>query len=376
MLQQKKIYFPHLDGLRFVAFFVVFLGHSFHTTLPNISDASIYQILRSICRHGYLGVNFFFVLSGFLITYLLLHEQRWQQKINVGYFYMRRILRIWPLYFSVVFFGFVLFPLLKTLLGQSPNETASLSLFLTFLSNFNNLWHGPPDASMLGVLWSVSIEEQFYLVWPVLLAFVTPKRYMWLFVVVILLSLSARIYYMHDASARYFHTLCVISDMAVGAVLAYASFNYSHYVLLIKNMPQKYIVAAYFLGFIGIILLKTYPLQGPLLVAERLLLAIFFAFVVAEQCFAQHSWYKMGNYARISYWGRYTYGLYCLHFIGILVALTLSKKMGTHRYLWGVLLLETVLALGFSMLLSWCSYHYLEAPFLRLKKRFAFIVQR
>ena len=106
------IVFPHLDGLRFFCFFVVFLFHGFSTTSAEVAQSSAYRFVRFLFRHGDLGVNFFFVLSGFLITYLLLEEKQRHGRIHIGYFYIRRMLRIWPLYFACVAFGFLAFPAL------------------------------------------------------------------------------------------------------------------------------------------------------------------------------------------------------------------------------------------------------------------------
>ncbi|HET9503954.1 MAG TPA: acyltransferase family protein [Hymenobacter sp.] len=102
-----RVFFPNLDGLRFLAFFAVFLFHSLYTPDAGIAASSLYQVPYQLTRVGDLGVNFFFVLSGFLITYLLLSEKQLMGRVAIGAFYMRRILRIWPLYFVVVFIGFV-----------------------------------------------------------------------------------------------------------------------------------------------------------------------------------------------------------------------------------------------------------------------------
>ncbi|MBK8471912.1 MAG: acyltransferase [Sphingobacteriales bacterium] len=98
-----------------------------------------------------------------MITYLLIAEKQLNHQIDVPRFWLRRILRIWPLYYCCVLFGFYAFPMLKTLLGQTPNETATVGYYLAFLSNFDLIAQGLPDASILGVLWSVAVEEQFYL---------------------------------------------------------------------------------------------------------------------------------------------------------------------------------------------------------------------
>ncbi len=212
----KRIFFENLDGLRFLCFLAVFFSHSFHTDYPELSKTEIYQFIKfGVFRHGDLGVNFFFVLSGFLITYLLIAEKKLNGQINLKKFWLRRILRIWPLYYACVAFGFYVFPLLKAAFGQTPNETAHLWTYLTFLNKFDYIKTGTPDASILSVLWSVAIEEQFYFFWPVLLYFLPVRRYYLAFGLVIVGSLVFRTLYPSSRVLQH-HTLSCIGDMAVG----------------------------------------------------------------------------------------------------------------------------------------------------------------
>src|SRR4051812_22277340 len=112
----KKVYFENLDGLRFLCVLAVFFFHSFYTEFDYIKNQdSYFFIKKELFGNGNLGVNFFFVLSGFLITFLLIEEKKLNGQINLWKFWMRRILRIWPLFYFCVFFGFVIFPFLKTL---------------------------------------------------------------------------------------------------------------------------------------------------------------------------------------------------------------------------------------------------------------------
>ena len=192
-VEKHSIFFPNLDGLRFFSFFIVFLAHIFNTNKEYIKNETWYQVFKErLFLDGDLGVSFFFVLSGFLITYLLLKEKEYTGQINVKFFYIRRGLRIWPLYFFCVFFGFILFPLLKSYYGGTPNETSDPILCSLFLNNFDRIINGPPDSSVLSVLWSVAIEEQFYLVWPLLFLIVPPRKYHFIFLGIILLSIVYR----------------------------------------------------------------------------------------------------------------------------------------------------------------------------------------
>src|SRR5260221_9169985 len=149
---KQKIFFPNLDGLRFFSFLVVFFSHIFYTESDHIKNESWYKIFKGrLFSDGDIGVSFFFVLSGFLITYLLIKEKEFTGKVDISSFYIRRTLRIWPLYYFCVFFGFVIFPILKSYFGKVPNETADPVLCSIFLNNFNAVFNGPPDSSVLTV---------------------------------------------------------------------------------------------------------------------------------------------------------------------------------------------------------------------------------
>ena len=317
-----------------------------------------------------MGVNFFFVLSGFLITYLLIHEKETHLKINIRYFYIRRILRIWPLYYAALLIGFVGFPLLKQSMGLVPTETANPYLYAFFLGNFSDMWNGLPDASILGVLWSVSIEEQFYLFWPLLLSFLPQRHYLQMFVLLIVGSLVFRSFHYDDYMVMYYHTFSVISDMCMGGIIAYCSFYLPAFRAYFEKMPTWQIAVIYVLGFAAIIFEKSLFTLPFLQIVSRVLYSFFFAFILLEQNYARNSFFKMKNWKRITRWGQMTYGLYCLHFVGILAALVISKKMAWEGSIAGVLVIETVLAFGITWVVAWVSYRFFEKPFLRLKRRF------
>jgi peptidoglycan/LPS O-acetylase OafA/YrhL len=373
VLPKPTVFFPNLDGLRFFCFLVVFLFHSFHTEYEHIKSSSIYVFVKLfLFKNGNLGVNFFFVLSGFLITYLLLKEKEFYGKINVLNFWKRRILRIWPLFFACVFFGFVIFPLLKNFLGQESNETANVFYYLTFLNNFDLIKNGLPDASVLGVLWSVAIEEQFYFIWPLLLIVIPSRGYKYLFFAIILLTLVFRGIFDNSVYNEY-HTLSCIGDMTVGGFGALLI----HTTTLNKKIAavgKGYIVGLY--AAVVLIFLFRDTLQSSyylIRVSERILIAVVFLMVILEQNYANNSLFKMGNFKFLSELGTISYGLYCLHFIGILITTNTFKIINFNNHLWQVLFLETICALVITIIIAKLSYRYFESPFLRLKHKLAFI---
>lgn len=371
-MKDTKTYFENLDGWRFLCFLSVFFFHSFHTEFQYIKDNPTYTFVKKdVFGNGNLGVNFFFVLSGFLITYLIILELKKYNKIDVVAFWKRRILRIWPLFYFCVFFGFVLFPLFKQAFGQVSNETASLPMYLTFLNNFDLIAHGLPDASVLGVLWSVAIEEQFYFVWPLLLFFI-PLRYHWaIFISIIIASIGFRMANNNPLLYEH-HTLSCIGDLAIGGLGAWCISNSKSFFLWIENMP-KYLIYTVYLSFILLFFFRdeVFLAETPFKPFERAIVAFLILVIILEQNYAKHSFYKMSSFKRISRLGKMTYGMYCLHFIGILIALKITGILGVNKALWQVLLIETSLALLLTILISKLSYTYFEMPFLRLKKRFS-----
>jgi peptidoglycan/LPS O-acetylase OafA/YrhL len=169
MTLTKKIHFSGLNSLRFfAAYFVIF--HHGETIRAKHGLAHFEQY--SFFRNGSLAVSFFFVLSGFLITYLLLTEIRITNTISLKKFYMRRVLRIFPLYYLLVFIGLVAIPVLLKLINYTytmPYDTAAAGILLgLFLSFVVTPLYG---SHLLEPLWSIGVEEYFYLIWAPLFKF-------------------------------------------------------------------------------------------------------------------------------------------------------------------------------------------------------------
>lgn len=377
--QQKadRSYFENLDGLRFFCFLAVFFFHCFNTDLPEIKNNTLFHTVKeSIFGNGFLGVNFFFVLSGFLITFLLIKEKLAITQINIRNFWIRRILRIWPLYYACVFYGFVIFPYTKLIAGGVPDETANPWYYIGFISNFDYINKGLPDATGLGVLWSVAIEEQFYLAWPVIL-FLFPVKKFWIPLITILAgSLVFRA--LNDVPILHeMHTLSCIGDMALGGLGAWLVLNSARFKNTVSNFSTWIIVFIY-LAFAAVFLFRDELLLGNywLRVFERIFISGIMLLIILEQCYAKNSFYKMGQFKWASRLGLVTYGLYCLHFIVIAIVAGLAKFAGLHTQVWQVVFLIPAVSLIITIGVSLLSYRYFEAPFLKFKEKFAFSAKR
>lgn len=375
----KKIFFPNLDSLRFIAFLLVFLQHGFYNAFAGFEHHNylLDRVINLFFLGGGTGVQIFFVLSGFLITYLIISEINTTGKLALGKFYLRRTLRIWPLYYATVIFSFIIYPMLKARMGIHSDLCSTPWYYFTFLSNFDNIniaLNCPgKDAMTQGIVWSVSIEEQFYLVWPLL--FIIFRKHQWpVFLLTLTACLGFRLYHINGPSAvSYFHTLSVMGDLAIGGLAAYLVINRQQFRNRLQTLPRKIIVMIYLLIFLVYFLSdKLFYLPGSMLML-RWLLDIFWAFIILEQNFSEHSWFKLGRIQFFSNWGKYTYGLYMLHPIAILMVDIACRLAHIKTVSFGIQLLSGMGAFLFSLLIARLSYKYMETPFLRLKERFSVI---
>ncbi len=357
-----KEFFPNLDGLRFFAFFLVFWQHAF---VPLMETLQIPADYKHYFVTGGLGVSFFFVLSGFLITYLLLKENAKNGFINIKAFYVRRILRILPLYYAVLAFGFLLYPLMRYLLHLPPQDNGNPVLYILFLGNFDVMSAALDRPSFVGILWSLAIEEQFYIFWVLLLVIVPRKLYIFLILLVIIVSTAFRAL-QTDEKILYFHTLSVISDLGIGAAMAYLAFNKPSFTAFFKRLSKLAIAAIYVLG---IALVFVFPNLFNAAI-QRIVFSLFFAFVIAEQNYSDNSFYKMSNFKRISFCGVFTYGLYMLHPIVFYFINLAAEWIGIEKAAISTILMVAAAGLALSIAAAAASFYIFEKPVLKFKQRF------
>ena len=370
----RRFYQPELDGLRFYAFLGVFVYHTLpqqpafyrglHLPLPSLWAA--------VAISGASGVDLFFALSAFLITALLLRERQQTGGISLRLFYIRRILRIWPLYFLVLAVAVVL---AHTVPGQSLPWYYVVG-YLLFVGNWINVAFGHP-LSVCAPLWTVSIEEQFYLVWPVLMKMLERRGMIIAAVVAFLLATLSQIGVALAGLSPgyiYYGSFSRSGSLALGILLALFAdrlpgLTWSGRGLLLAAGLTGWIAASAWLGDQpGPFDMRTVPGRLVILVGARLLISVGAA-AILYACLGSRSRLVRSNW--VVRLGKISYGLYMLHFIGLLFMIDLLHPR------WGWTLLATkALGLALTILLAWASYRWVESPFLRLKDRFATVLSR
>jgi peptidoglycan/LPS O-acetylase OafA/YrhL len=373
---------PALDGLRGVAVLLVIVFH--HTVMrqPTFVD----QVYVSIARLGWTGVDLFFVLSGFLITGIL-YDARGGSHYYRN-FYARRTLRIFPLYYAFVAFTLIVAPWLwpDTDLGRTvrrANAEHGQLWYWLYLSNLHFAREEGFSQPNLAVTWSLAIEEQFYLVWPVVVASLTRRRLMWTCAALVGVALAARsalVVSGADVTAAYLLTFCRMDALAVGAFVALALRDPGDARRLREWAPPVVLAstAVFFVGWYaeGPFENETWGKPGVQTAGYTLLALAFGALVALLALDAAPNASRILSTPVLQTFGKYSYALYLFHipvrrFIRdeYFPVADFPTWMGSP--LPGQLLFYIV-ATAPAFLLAWLSWHLLESRALALKGYFPY----
>lgn len=363
-----KPYFINLDALRFLAATGFFM-HAFTIRIDGVNYPDWMNAVSRFAASGALCVNVLHVLSGFLITYLLLAEEKWKGSFSITRYYLRRTLRIWPLYFTMAALFLFAVPFIMQALGNEYRETANPWSYFLFWNNFAVLANGFAYSPVLAVLWTVSVEEQFYVVMPWLMKWFKKWR-VHVFAVIVLVCLAARIYYRDEGQVLFFHTLCIMSDFAVGAFLAWLAVTEHPLFLKWKKIPRAWNMGIYLLLLVMVAFY--HPLFDSTIatISERLILGLAFGHVIFDQAFGENKAIELGKFPGLVWLGKRAFGLYCFHQIGILACVHLFGALHWLQQPWQYLIMLPLLSFIITVLLAALSYRYFERPFLDWKKKF------
>jgi peptidoglycan/LPS O-acetylase OafA/YrhL len=354
-LLQKHM--PQLDVLRGTAIALVLIYHGIYWS-QNYQPNRLENALTQLSQFGWLGVNLFFILSGFLITGILVDS-----KENNDYFsgfYIRRVLRIVPAYLLTIFLLLILHML----------SFGGFLRAVTFTANYPLI----PAAKTYGPLWSLSVEEQFYLIWP-FVVFLCSKRTLTYLAILICLSeplLRALAEHLgHHEELVHSATFLIADNLALGALAAlFARSRHATRLIALKAGLILVLTASVILA-LGIShgLLHRATVLGAAIQTEPFDLA-FTALVLMMLAMPAH-FFLGPTFAPLRWLGNISYGLYLIHLIVFAEYSRFFDPANGYKGRFSMLLIRAFVCSSVSMALAWVSRRFYEEPFLRLKSRLA-----
>jgi peptidoglycan/LPS O-acetylase OafA/YrhL len=361
----ERAHLPALDGLRGLAILLV-IPHNADT----FSQSAPWLWPVALLAHaGWIGVQLFFVLSGFLITRNLLARRGADDYLRS--FYVRRALRIFPLYFLTLFVGLVVLP---ALVEFSPGALASHQnqIWLwTFLSN----WAQPLGLEVSGYshFWSLAVEEQFYLVWPFVVLVAAGTRLFWICLVVALLALLSRAIMMASGARHemlYMFTHCRMDALALGAAAAVLSRNAAAMQWISRQIRALMlaVVGVLVIAALGTHVFSVYD-PGTLIVGQTLLAMAFAVIMLGIGSVSRGT--AAGSIPLLEMrWlrqvGRYSFAMYVFH---LPILMLLGDDLQRFAAIAGTAapLVYALSAVVLSFVAGMLSYQLVEKHFLRLK---------
>ncbi len=368
MISHKKTYFKGLNALRFFAALLVILRHiPFNQAIFDLAHFSDFPLFTK----GADAVHFFFVLSGFLITYLLIEEKEETGNIALNKFYWRRLLRIWPLYFLIIIFGMAFYwfflPAINIYHPNTEYEWYYIApLYALFLPHLvNGIMH---VGGILHVSWSIGVEEQFYLFWAPLVSYFYNKL-LWLAIGLFIISLVfnwsnlSNPWQLPNAIWIFFSYL-KFHFMAMGAIGAYLIYFYKDRLLSTSLFSRLGQVIMYLLLLIFLLL---YSADQYNYLISPLSSILFIWLIINTACNPK----RLLSFAAdsLNWLGKISYGLYMYHMIVVYIVTQFFKKTAfLVDQFWLYSLCYYTLVIGGSILIAHLSYSYFETRFLKLKK--------
>jgi len=367
----ERFYQPELDVLRFFSFFLIFVHHSFPhdpAFYTHLGVGHVFaSLLAGLAGAGAYGVQLFFLLSSYLVTELLIRERASRGDIDLKAFYIRRVLRIWPLY---LFFLALAWAMQWLVPGQQIGWRALLA-FIFLCGNWWIVFVGFPS-SVIFHLWFVSLQEQFYLFWPTAMRKLTERGMLRISAVLLAIATSARWYLaVHHTweSKLWCNTFVQLDAIALGIILA---------VVLRGRAPRfspLFRSALFIAGFICFILAASYfRIKDDPLTIQRVVLGYPVAALGAAGLFLATLRPKATLPKNpFVYLGQISYGLYVFHILGLMISdyTVHDSTASLGRYL-----ARNTIAFAITVSLAAISYRWLESPFLSLKQRFTRVLSR
>lgn len=362
-----------LDGMRGLAILLVLIYHVLRLN-PVPMQGAIFNGLLRFAEMGWAGVDVFFVLSGFLITSILLRTKK-----QPGYFkkfYARRILRIFPLYYTTITLIFIAMPLISP--EQTEITRATWPWYYLYLQNWGNALNLIPTIFAIGATWSLAIEEQFYLFWPSVVYWLENKKLAWAAGLLALFSLGLRLLIVKRFRKLldynkffYFATITRLDSLLLGALIALAFQSET-----LKKW-LKPLAAPVFALSLGLIIYFASRRPDSPLVDNYLMYTYGYsvialasaALIVMLTTYAESNPLRaFFRAAALRFLGKYSYAIYLFHMLPLLIFQRLfAESQGLTAWLTFNALTPLV-----TILLALLSWNLLETRMLALKKYFEY----
>jgi peptidoglycan/LPS O-acetylase OafA/YrhL len=355
----QRAWIPPLDGLRGIAIILVLVLH-FNTELP---AGGYWHAVQVVLKFGWAGVDLFFVLSGFLITGILLDSRESPNYFRS--FYMRRVLRIFPVYYISLFIVLIALPAWSAVYRAPVSEAL---MFFAYLQS----WYTGRFRFVVGHYWSLGVEEQFYFAWPLVVYYFTPRSALRIAIGGAALALVLRLVLLALHVDREFinhNTFARMDALLVGSITAF----------LLRNKAIRYALrrCASWLWSAPVIVLGAFCLfrTGRIDPAmERFgftLVALSFAGLLVSAVLTMSE--RTPLQTLLTCWplcqiGKLSYSIYIWH---ILVAQLFVHNVESAIHLKGPSLATFALMIAATISAGAVSYYVVERPFLKLKARFA-----
>lgn len=370
----KKIHFANLNTLRFIAAFLVVIAHTeqikMAKNIPNIFDIPSVEII------GSLSVDLFFVLSGFLITSLLFIEKETPSGISIKKFIVRRLLRIWPLYFIIMILSFFIMPQFPAMQIGPPyvdvNEhfTTNFILYLLFLPHIQSIIIGPILYCVQA--WSIGIEEQFYIFWPFVVKKFNQKnivKFIIIFIAIYLFLCVALSLASHNKKLIEIFSLDTLVNtsiifrhrlkfdcLLIGALFAVVNNKINSDSLILNKYFQIFIYSIE-----AILLISGYDFHSFFWEIH----AVLYGFIILNLVRTESTIFNL-DYPVFDYLGKISYGVYMYHLLIINIVITVLYKFDLMIIAYPVIFISIILISGLS-------YKFIEGYFLKKKKDFSII---
>ncbi len=359
----SRRHFHTFDALRFFACLKVFIQH-----LP-IFAFPWFSVLKN---GGAIGVQFFFVLSGFLITYIICEEKLHSGSLNLKDFFARRILRIWPLYYLVLVIAYAIPYISAHFLHVSllaPGYKPQWWVSALFLENYKMMFsRQDPNISVLGVMWSLCIEEHFYIVWGVLLYFNPVK--------IVPRLIAACLVAAPFIRALYEYNNIITSDLfsnmdlfAFGAIPAYLyavkPVQTEAHINRIPVIYKRLFVVILLVAVTGFSQVTRYAQYMFITTTLGALFSLLLFFTLPA-----NTRFRINDRNVLSRLGVYTYGFYMYHTLVISITRKIFGYKGWELENGKWALAFAIVTFVLSVACSIMSYHFFEKYFLKLKKYF------